>query len=164
MAARLAAAWFSPVDKWRIASSSTGSPAKFPSSKARSADNAGFTLLEFLVAFTIAVMLLFTFYRLMGGDLKDSAAADAVTRATLLAQSKMEAIGVTEPLAPGIARGRIDDDFSWRVEVAPWASDGGQASRPSRPTPKGYEVRVTVSWHDGENQRSVSLDSLRLSH
>jgi general secretion pathway protein I len=120
----------------------------------------GFTLLEVLVAFSILVMGLAAVYRIFIGGLHNEQVVEAETSAVLWAQSRLSAIGVTEPLAAN--SGSLENGRSWRVDVSPVA--GGNDQGPAQ-SASPYWVTVTVTWGlaAGEKRRSVSLTTVKLA-
>ena len=87
--------------------------------------------------------------------------------ATLLAQSRMAAIGIEYPLEPGEQDGAIDDRFRWSAVIEGYEDDRmivpDKASQGALSVP--YLVTVSVFWDADANERaerSVSLTSLRL--
>jgi general secretion pathway protein I len=116
----------------------------------RRADQAGFTLVEVLVAFAIAAMFLAVTFDLLSGSLAGIGRAEAHDRALAIAESRLEAAGLAEPLVPGATSGRYDERFTWRTEVRPFSRDL-------------YELTVSVLWRQGLGQQSVALHSLRLA-
>ena len=123
-------------------------------------DDRGFALIEVLVAFTIAATTLAVLFQLFSTDLQSIDRADAYARATLLAESRLDSIGVAEPLAPGMLAGRFDDRFSWKVAIERFVPDDESAA-PSASVL--YHVHVTVLWRDGPADSAVSLDTLRMA-
>lgn len=123
-------------------------------------DDRGFALIEVLVAFTIAATTLAVLFQLFSTDLQSVDRADTYTRATLLAESRMESIGTTEPLAPALLTGRFDDRFSWKIAIERYAS--GDDAEPASPAIL-YRVQVTVLWRDGAARGAVSLETLRMA-
>ncbi|HEY1723152.1 MAG TPA: prepilin-type N-terminal cleavage/methylation domain-containing protein [Magnetospirillaceae bacterium] len=119
----------------------------------------GFTILETLVALVVAAAILSVLYGLYGTTLGGIDAAEASTRATLLAQSRLESVGVARPLHIGVTRGQADGGYSWIEEVQPKIQKAVTASSQLIP----FVVRVTVSWHDTRGGHSLSLDSIRLA-
>ena len=112
----------------------------------RSTDESGFTLIEVLVAFTIAALCLGAVFQLLTTGLAGLRGSAAYAHATQLAESRLESVGIAEPLVPGTTSGQFDGQFAWQMQTDPL------------PGTKLYRVRLTVSWRD----RSISLHSLRL--
>lgn len=91
--------------------------------------------------------------------LGDSAARD-VDAALALADEKLAAAGVTEPLRPGRTQG-VFDRFHWQVTVAPFddkESDDDMARRF-----RLFRVEARINWRDGARNRQVDLSTLRLT-
>ena len=121
----------------------------------------GFTLLEVLVAFTVLAISLGVLFQIFSTGMRASRSAEEYTRATLLAESKLAAIGITDALEEGETTGDFEDGFAWRVAIRPYRLDGPEAEGLPPPI-EAYEVVVTVSWGQGSGERSVSLTTLRL--
>jgi len=119
----------------------------------------GFTLIEVLAAFAIAVLVLGGAYRLFGAGVRLGAAATGESRAVLIAQSAMEAIAA-RPLAASEASESVAGGFERTVTVRPRAD---LVPGPS-PVPGAFpwEVDVAVTWRDGRQTRAVSLATVRL--
>ena len=120
--------------------------------------NLGFSLLEVLVAFTILAMLLGALFQVFSGGMHAARSGDRHTRATIIAQSRMAAVGTEQPLAEGVDNGRVED-YDWRVTIGPYSDD--QLS-PSSALPQAFSVNVEVFWEEGGAPQSVSLTSMRL--
>ena len=120
----------------------------------------GFSLLEVLVAFTILAMLLGALFQVFSGGLRAARAGDSYTRATVIAQSRLAALGVEFPLEEGTSSGSVDDTFHWRVIVRPYVEDALPAGQ-GIPTP--LRVDVEIFWEEGGGARSLSLASMRLA-
>jgi len=119
----------------------------------------GFTLLEVLVAFSILVVGLAAIYQVFLGGLRNEQIAKQDAIALLLAQSRLAAIGVSEPLAP--SAGDVDNGFAWRIDVAPYANG---MVRGSPQTGGAAWITATVTWEPttGGKRRSISLTALKL--
>jgi general secretion pathway protein I len=120
----------------------------------------GFTLLEVLVAFTIAALLLVVVMRTIANGLDGGRRADAYTRATILAESTLDTVGTVAALNEGEAADVENGPF--RIHTAVERYDG-----PSAPSSTGqylllYRVTATVSWREGRRSRAISLSTLRL--
>ncbi len=121
----------------------------------------GFTLLEVLVAFTVLAISLGVLFEIFSTGMRASRSAEQYTRATLLAESKLAAIGIEVALEEGETTGEYGDGYDWRVTVRPYGVDGPEAEGVAPPI-EAYEVVVTVAWGQGSRERSVSLTTLRL--
>ncbi len=60
--------------------------------------DAGFTLVEVVVAFVVAALVMVAALRLFGGAFDGSARAERLTRALIAAESTMDSIGTAIPL------------------------------------------------------------------
>jgi general secretion pathway protein I len=103
---------------------------------------AGFTLVEVVVAFAIAAIVLGGLYSLMAGALRGEAGAAARDQALAAARAHLEAIGIEQPLTAGEATGVYATGVPWRLAIEPveTLSYRGQAFRvvlePLSPTGK----------------------------
>lgn len=120
----------------------------------------GFSLLEVLVAFTILAMLLGALFQVFSSGLRAAHAGDSYTRATVIAQSRLAALGVEYPLQEGTSSGSADDTFHWRVIVRPYVDDQLPAGSG---VPHPFSVDVEIFWEEGGGARSLSLTSMRLA-
>lgn len=126
-----------------------------PPGEARAGD-AGFTLIEILVAFTIAALLLGALFELFSTGLRSSLTATNYDDAVLIAESAIDALSAT-PLAVGETEnhlGRFD-----RVTTVRQSPEFLPTQALS--VPMIYEISVRVTWHEGVRQRSISLSTLR---
>lgn len=122
-------------------------------------DQRGFTLIEVLVAVAIAGLLLAVVLRTMTAGLGESERAGDETKAALLAESTLDALGVVTPLSDGGQAEFREGLFlvratTERYQDSPAGGAGQYATL--------YRLSVTVSWRDGRRQRAVSLATLRL--
>ncbi|MEE8123112.1 MAG: prepilin-type N-terminal cleavage/methylation domain-containing protein [Alphaproteobacteria bacterium] len=140
----------------------TGSPAGSRSGTRgapRNGRTRGFTLIEVVVAFAILALALGVLLHVFSTGLDNARVSEAYTMATLLAESKLAAVGIEEPLAEGETAGRFDDRFRWRVAVRPH----GESPPDEDGSVRAYNVIVTVFWDKRDGERSVSLSTLRLA-
>jgi general secretion pathway protein I len=117
---------------------------------------AGFVLVEVLVAFAVAAALLGLGFELLSTNLGALRRTGAYEQALLLAESRLEELSTGAP--PAEDAGETDDGFAWRIDAV-----RDPAAPSSAKGPALYQVRVTVSWQQGLTPRSVSLASLRLT-
>lgn len=120
----------------------------------------GFSLLEVLVAFAILSISLGVLLQVFATGLRNAGIADDYTQATLYAESILAAIGRETPLAEGVRSGPVNDRFSWRSTVSPFAEG---MPDPQKTGLRAYRVSVEVFWPGLLQTRSVVLETLRLA-
>lgn len=126
----------------------------------------GFALLEILVAFVILALGLGAISTGVVVAMRSDARTQVNRTALRVAQSRLEAAGISEALAPGTREGLIADKFRWRqtvTEVRP-ASDTRPPQGP-RPVPangalKSFWVEIAVEAPDGT---AIKLAGLKLA-
>jgi len=98
----------------------------------------GFTLLEVLAAIALLAFAFAIGLRAMSGALNNSVRGEALTTATLEAQSLLDQQGLVVPLSAGLQQGRFADGATWQLRtgkfkppVPPPAS--GFAASPAQP-------------------------------
>jgi general secretion pathway protein I len=121
---------------------------------------AGFTLIEILVAFVIAVLALGALYRIASTGFAADSAATRYSRALLIAESTLDTVGTEEPLRPGRSTRRTDEVFEEEVVVRLRPDLLRSEDTASAPYP--YEISVGIAWRDGRRARSLSLSTVRL--
>ena len=120
----------------------------------------GMTLIEVLVAFVVLSLTMAVVMQIFSGGLRNARLAETYSRAVFLAESKLAAVGVEQPLAPGEGSGQLGVDLRWRVTVGPY-DDNSAADRLMLPV-RLYQVRVRVNWSERGRERQIELVSLRL--
>ncbi len=127
-----------------------------PQQPADNRSSAGFTLIEILVAFTVATLLLGALYQVFSTGLRSSASAEHYADAVLLAESGLDAL-----VGTAVAVGETTDRFGIferrtniraRPDLGP--SDAQLAVAP-------YEIEVRVAWREGVRERAVLLSTVR---
>ena len=124
----------------------------------RSTDDAGFSLVEAIVALAILALAATAFQVGLGIGSRAIRTVDMHRAAMAVARSELEMVGLGVPLEDGRRSGRTPDGFDWVVEQRA----RGQKSSRGRMTP--YWVTVTVTWIDPvrSEPRTLSLASLKL--
>lgn len=119
----------------------------------------GFTLLEILVAFTVAALLLGAGMRAFSTDIAGVAQARARVEAVLLADSSLAEVGASIPLAEGDRVDRLDDGSTRRIVITRLPDPS-----PSSETPlvAPYGVALTVAWREAGREHSLTLRTVRL--
>ncbi|MGF6227682.1 prepilin-type N-terminal cleavage/methylation domain-containing protein [Inquilinus ginsengisoli] len=85
---------------------------------------AGFTLVEVLVALAVLGGITATALALLVSSRDRDARATTQARATLAAEAILERVGLDLPLVPRSASGRLGDGSAWSLAIAPWREDG----------------------------------------
>jgi general secretion pathway protein I len=126
----------------------------------------GFALIEILVAFVILALGLGAISTGVVVAMRSDARTQVHRTALRVAQSRLEAAGISEALAPGYREGLIANKFRWRqtvTELRP-ASDTRQPQG-ARPAPaigalQSFWVEIAVEAPDGT---AVKLAALKLA-
>ena len=122
----------------------------------------GYTLVEVLVAFVIMAMALTVLLRIFSGGVRNVAVSSDYAKAVLIAESRLATAGIDDTLAPGETDGVENGRFRWTRVVTDYepAFDYRSAVKGLR----AYHVTVTVSWPNGDKERRVELNTVRLMH
>jgi type II secretory pathway pseudopilin PulG len=86
---------------------------------------------EALVAFVILAFILAGLLTGISGAARNDDRADFIQRTARLAQSKLDELGVTDPLVIGESSGQFDDGATWDLSIEPYeiaTSNGAQRS------------------------------------
>lgn len=131
----------------------------------------GFTLLEVLVAFTIAALALGVMFSAVLGGLRTAAIADHVQEALVLARSHLAearaAVASGSVVAQSEQQGDDGHGFHWAVQIRPAASVAlprPDDAQPEAPASKAtlFAIGITVSWTGDGGHRQVHLDGAKL--
>jgi type II secretion system protein I len=92
---------------------------------------AGFTLVEVVVAFAIVTVILAALYQAIAGAYRGYARTQLREQTLALLRAQLEAVGSEEPLQPGERSGTYATGVAWRLTVEPTetASYRGRAFR-----------------------------------
>ena len=129
----------------------------------RTRAQAGFTLLEVVVAFVLLSVTLVIIFQIFSTGLARAGNLDEYSQALALAQSKLAATGVEEQAKEGETRGETyDHRFQWTVAVKRHEEAGDPDTRPQS-LQSLYRVDSGVRWRTADGrERSVSLSTLVL--
>jgi general secretion pathway protein I len=123
---------------------------------------AGFSLIEVLVALVIAGLALATAAGVFRGGLLGHEVAVGTDAALALAEEKIAAAGITEPLQPGRSAGVFGERYQWQVSIELYQDKSSTGFDQPLPDLRLYRIAVTVAWRDGRRERGLALDTLRL--
>ena len=131
---------------------------------ARRRGERGFALLEILVAFVILALGLAAIFTGVSVAMRSDAKVQTSRTALRIAQSRLEAAGVMEALAPGNREGRVGSRYRWRqtvTAVQPLADSrnlGGDEPGPRAADPvTTFWVEVAVQAEDGSVAKLAGL-------
>lgn len=133
---------------------------------------AGFSLLEVLVAFSILALSMGTLMQIFSGGLRNVGLSEDYARAVAIAETQLAGAGIEAPLVPGEARGEFADKYRWHFVAKPLDAELTaelmtgqlQASGQTVISPTGLMgIAVTVEWGSGAGDtRALTLHSARL--
>ncbi len=154
----------------------------------------GFSLIEMVAAFLVFAIGVGVLMEILATSMHSARASSDYTMAALWAQSKLDTVGVGEPLEAGHSSGRFDDSYAWDLEVRqvdPASVEppprAAVAGRPGNPQQGGaavsatnaglgggidiapfdiYQVDLTVSWggNFGGNPHQARFSTLRVTN
>ena len=123
----------------------------------------GFALIEILVAFLVLALGLGAISTGVVVAMRSDARTQANRTALRVAQSRLEAAGISEALAPGYREGLIANKFRWRQTVTEVrAATDARQPQSVRPAPasnalQSYWVEVAVETPDGTATKLAAL-------
>ena len=120
----------------------------------------GFSLIEILVAFVVLSVTLAVIMQIFSGGLRNIQHSDDYGRALYLAESRLAALGVEQPLREGVMSGELDRRCHWQVQVQPYRETAADESQLKFVL---YRATVAVGWDDGGRARRLELASLKLA-
>ena len=123
------------------------------------ARDAGFTLLEVLVAFIIAAIALSVLFRAAAENEAAAGIAGRYQEALSRARSRLAALDAAPLVTASDQQGDDGGGYTWRVRVSPLATAPGS---PAARGPALFAVGVAVAWVQGGRARTVELDTRRV--
>jgi general secretion pathway protein I len=125
---------------------------------------AGFTLIEVVVAFVLLSLVLAVSFEVFSTGMRRAGDLDDRAQALVVAQSRLATIGMEEPLADAVSSGETEDRrFQWTLTVR--RSDettAGADGKVPMSTYALYRVEVHVAWR-GADTRDHALDLATLA-
>lgn len=91
------------------------------------------------MAFTLLAIAMAVLMQIFSRGVNNADLADRYARAAMLAESRLAAVGVEEPLAEGDFSGEFDDDYAWKLNVRLYAT----TTEP--PSPSSLEVAALAN-------------------
>jgi general secretion pathway protein I len=128
-------------------------------------DEAGFTLVETLVALVVLAMILAALSQALGTGWRGLAAAAGESEALALAQSRLASVGIEAPFAAGVVEGETEGGLRWRVETNAYES-ANPVSLVGRPRTTLWRVVARVTWSDPASPagaREIVLETVKIA-
>jgi general secretion pathway protein I len=120
---------------------------------------AGFSLLEILVAFSVLALSLGVLYQIFSQGTRTAILTEEYTQAMIIAQSRLATIGMEHKILPGTEQGTERDDYHWSTTIHPYTEAPPSNFQTGASV---YEVAVIVSWESFGKTHEVELQSLKL--
>jgi general secretion pathway protein I len=117
---------------------------------------AGFTLVEVIVALAILAGSLSILFEMISGGLLRTSSAEKMIEAGSLTQSLLAEIGTNYPVMTGERAGEFANGYHWRLKMQP-IGDGKEEGAIGL-----YEISANVEWEEGSERRSFLLNILRV--
>lgn len=124
----------------------------------RADGEAGFTLVEVIVALAILALGIGGLISMISRSLQQTAAAARATEASSLAQSVLARLGTELPIKMEEQTGEFPNGYRWTLRTSPY---GDLKEREEWPI-GAYMVSTEVGWIEGGQRRAYVLDTLRL--
>lgn len=118
---------------------------------------AGFTLVEVIVALAMLSIGLGIALGLISSSLRQTANAERMAEASSLAQSLMDEVGIDLPVNAGERDGQFPNGFRWHLKILPYGDNGEREEWPVGV----YTVSTEVAWGEGTGRRVFELKTLR---
>ncbi len=120
---------------------------------------AGFTLMEVLVATAIMGIAVTALMTGLSGSLRNIGRAESYERAILLGRAQMNRILIEGPLKPGLYRGAWEDGWRWEAEIRRWNPYPAAERRREEELPPVARIRLNVYWKGTTGEKSVTLET-----
>ena len=120
--------------------------------------NYGFSLLEVLVAFSIAALSLGVLFQIYAKGTTAAILGEEYAQAIVIAESRLAELSVSDNLDGAGDSGRENDKYAWEVFVEDYVDE---EDLDFTPTLLLKQVEVTVTWNSAGKSRSVYLQSLK---
>jgi len=127
--------------------------------EASRASNAGFTLLEVIVAFTIATTALGLLFRIHASSTATVLLSEEHRDATALAQALIAEHSVTERLLSFTRTGSMDK-YKWTVRAEPYPGAAAAATE-QRPPYRLRSIAAEVTWAFRDRERRLALRTVK---
>lgn len=121
-------------------------------------DRNGFTLLEILVAFSLISIVLVVVMQIFSAGLRSLSASDGYVNASARAEAVMRNILEDDDFPKVPLSGSTLDGYRFNAEITK-----GYEERTQALTVDLYQVKMTIYWNEGVRERSMSLETLKMT-
>jgi prepilin-type N-terminal cleavage/methylation domain-containing protein len=121
-------------------------------------DLAGFTLLEILVAMSLIGIVLVVVMQLFSANLRSLSISEEHVNAAVQAEAIMRNILEDEEFPNTTLSGTTEDGYRFDATITKGYEERIQALNIDL-----YQVKVTLRWNEGTRQRSMSLETLKMT-
>lgn len=131
--------------------------------KKRTRSQAGFTLLEVLLAVVIMGVSLTTILLQFQTALHAGSISQDRTNAVIYAKEKLESLKIEDELSESSQSGTFENGYEWETEVSLYEYEEDQEEDISYEDLRHetYKLRAAVKWNSGINKRQVELITLK---
>ncbi len=119
---------------------------------------AGSSLLEVLVAFTIAAMTLGVLFQIYAKGTTSAMLGEEYAQAIIIAESRLAEFSIIEELNGAGGSGRENEKYDWVVSIEDYIEEE-VAEFPSTWLLK--QVKISVTWNSAGRSRSINLQTLK---
>lgn len=124
----------------------------------------GFTLLELLLAFVVFALSFATVLEILSGSMRNTVRARHYSEAALTAQSVMDQVGVSIPLAAGFAAEGDSGDYAWRIEISQFTATEDLIQSVQLAELTGIvllQVELFISWGEPPREQNRRFSTVR---
>lgn len=123
-------------------------------------NNHGFSLIEVLVAFSIFALSLGVIFQIYSTGTRSTLLGDEYSRATVIAQSKLAAIGIEENQSLGESTGIEDNKYQWTIRIEPTENEDEYLESTHKTVKRNVEIEV--DWQSRGKSRVIKLNTIKL--
>ena len=136
----------------------------------------GFTLIETLAAFILLALFLGVLLSSLGTAMRHTVWAEQQSLAAEWAQSKLDLVGIGEPIEEGSSRDRFDDTYRWEMQITEYDPPRDPPQLTSEQLAAGYQpmeydpdalglhlyrIDLAVLWGERDQERSLDFTTVR---
>lgn len=130
--------------------------------KKRTRSQAGFTLLEVLLAVVILGVSLTTILLQFQTALHAGSISQERTNAVIYAKEKLESLKIEDELSESSQSGTFENGYEWETEVSLYEYEDQEEDISYEDLRhETYKLRATVKWNSGINKRQIELITLK---